>query len=57
MKGQLVEVIEDFQQDIGAAVTSPAARHNLKVEENCEQLSKENNEIFGSVTANLFFYY
>ena len=55
VKVQLVEVIKNFQQYIGAALTSPAARHILTVEENCEQLRKENNEIFSSVTANLFF--
>ena len=36
MKVQLEEAIYAFQQDIGAAVTSPAWRHILTVEENCE---------------------
>ena len=53
IKGQPEEVIEDFQQDIGSAVTSPEARHLITVENNYEQLSEEKGEIFHSVTGKL----
>ena len=55
IKGQLVEVIEDFQQDIVADVTSPAVRHISTVDKNCEQLSEEKRETFNYVTAKLIY--
>ena len=49
------EAIEYFKQAVGAAVMSPAARHLLKVDENCEQVSEENSEIFHFVTAKILY--
>ena len=50
MRGQLEEVIYNFQRDIGATATSPVASHVLTVDKHCEKLREERSETFHSVT-------
>ena len=55
MEDQLMEAIELFGEELEGEVTSPAQHRLFQVNKDAEQLDKNNQESFHSVTAKLLY--
>lgn len=55
MRDQIKETISAFGEVLEGTVTSPAARHLMMVNEECEKLPSDKQELFHSITAKLLY--
>ena len=55
MKYQLMKAIDMFDEESPNALTSPAVKHLLEINDNSIQLDKHRSEVFHSVAANLLY--
>ena len=55
MKYQLIKAIDMFDEEVPNAVTSPAVKHLLEINNNSIQLEKHRSEVFHYVAANLLY--
>ena len=55
IKDQLMEVIEDFGEEVPNSVTLTPAKHPLQVNDNTIQFDGYRSDVFHSVTTNILY--